>query len=139
MSKDLIPNPPSHEAALALLKGANKTRKFQATVAVREAIANAIADHYPELTDHLKGGKVTGSKLADGYALASKLVEWEVEAGSVALKSALQKKDILLNDIVKRIPAELRKLGIAVESWVCTGTMIGKIEAEKPDLEVVNG
>ena len=137
---NLIANPPSHEKALALLNSVKKTRKFQATPAERDAIATAIADHYEDLMSYLKGGKVTGSKLADGYKLAEMLVEWEADAGSVVLKTALHKQVILLNDIVKRIPAELRKLGIAVEGWVCTGTLIEKIEAESvPDLKTVNG
>ena len=136
MSKTLIANPPSHEKALALVGNANIHRKLQVTPAVRESIANAIVNHYTEMTSFLMGGLVTGSKLADGYELSKKLVEWEVESGSLVLQTALQSKDILLNDIVKRIPAELRKLGIAVEGWVCTGTLIEKIE---PDLKTVNG
>lgn len=143
MSKFLIPNPPSHEAAQMAKRqsAASKPRKFQTTPAVREALENVFddAERYTKMMTYLMGGKVTGSKLADGYALAGLLVEWESSLGFIALESALQKRSILLNDIVKRIPAELRKLGLAVEGWVCTGTLISDAKAEEPELKAVNG
>lgn len=140
MPKHIIPNPPSHEAALELLKRAKKTRKFQITPATREAIANAVADHYEELMTYLQGGKITGSKLADAYQLARYLIQWEAELGNVSLHAAIERREILLNDIVKRIPSELKKLGFAVDSWVCTGQLIEKIEPEEDTVfNVVNG
>lgn len=141
MTRNIIPNPPSPEAAQALMKDAVKTRKFQITPLVREAVRNALGKtHYAEAMTYFMGGRITGSKLADGYEFARKLVEWEVESGSIALQAALERQDILLNDIVKRIPAEMRKLNFAVEGWVCTGTLIEHLGQDTTArLEAVNG
>ena len=142
MGKHIIPNPPSPEAAQALMKCATKTRKIQITPLVREAVRSALStDHYEESMTYFMGGRITGSKLADGYAFARKVVEWEVESGgSIALQAALERQAILLNDIVKRIPAEMRKLNFAGEGWVCTGTLLAHIGQEKTAmLEAVNG
>jgi hypothetical protein len=138
-NKTVIANPPSLEAAQAHMQEvlADKPRKFMVTPLVRDAVGNAMSrPHYDDSMKFLMGGKITGSKLADGYALAQQIVEWEVELGSIALQSALERGDILLNDIVKRIPAELRKLGFGVEGWTCTGFLLERIEN---DLSVVNG
>ena len=126
MSKDLIFNPPTHEAAKAVLLRTRKTQKFQITPLVRSAIQAALADseHYAVVMSHYGGGKVTGSKLADGYFLAEKLVEWEAADGRPFLHDAIADDRIRLNDIVKRLAPEMRKSGMAIEGNVCTGLLL---------------
>ena len=142
MSGKLIPNPPSHEQVLENLRRTRKQRKFDVTIAVRDAVADHGADpeHYAVIAAHLKGGKITGSKVADAYKLAEHLVEWEASVGSTSLKSALQRGEIQLNAIVKRLPSILRKqLCMDVQAWVCVGGLLEYEALEEAELQVVNG
>jgi hypothetical protein len=126
MGKDLIPNFPSHELAAKQVASAPKPKRFPITLHVRAAIHHAVADkeHYDELCHHFAGGRISGSTQADLYFFAQTLVDWERAAGRHSLDEAIHSGDIRLVDIVKRLAPELKKVNIAVERGVITGTLL---------------